>query len=149
MKIKTDFITNSSSTMFIFFIPESFELDDHDIIKFMSDHEHNYENYLEENGIDNKISYEEYMLKETPDMFDELKQQGGLWSYGTDGCPPMIYDTLLEILLKYKFDIETVDIGSEGSNQIISVNPDRIKDIFLAEGLKHIQAKGEIDVTKD
>jgi len=149
MKIKTDFITNSSSTMYIFYIPESFELNKSDIFEFSEEFEWLFDEN-EKDRVNNDASYEEYLLENLPNLFKELRTVGSLWTYGDDqGCPQSIYYIIHNILKKYDLEIQTIEIGYEGSNQLITINPDRIKQIFLAEGLKHIQVKGTEDVTKD
>jgi hypothetical protein len=137
--------------MFIFYIPKDFEINEADILEFMPDHEHTFNDYVKFNHLqDEGLSYEEVMLMQLPDMFEELKEEGTLWHYGMDGCPTSIYYTIVDILQKHDLELQILEINSEGNNQIVAITNDKIMKYFIAEGLKKIQVKGVCeDVTKD
>jgi len=116
----------------------------------MNEHEYSFDEGVEDESIPKDTIFKEYMLKEVPDAFKDFKLNGSLWHYGFDGCFPAVYYTILDILQTHKFDLETIDIGSEGGNQLIYLRHDKINNIFLTEALRQLEVKGaNEDVKKD
>lgn len=149
MKIKSDFITNSSSTMYIVYIPDDFYVDEADILQYIFDYEIDFAEYSEEHDMGD-ISYEEYMLKEVPSAFEDLRNSD-IWHYGFDGCAVPLYHIILDILKKHELILESIDCNGEGNNQIVDLRDSKMKKLFMAEALrelKRVEVKGDTDVTE-
>jgi hypothetical protein len=120
MKIKTDFVTNSSSTAFVVMVPNNFYIDEGEIKNL----------YDNECSSDKKIKYEE-LLKEIPECIESLKEADNLWCYGMDGLHPTIYNIILDMCVKHNFILSTLNIDNEGNNIIQGVKEETIKNILI------------------
>ena len=117
MKIKADFITNSSSTVYIVFIPNKFFVDNSELQKISN----------------KKMWYPELMKPEILDKIAEyigiLKGGDNIWYYGGDGVDPEIFGMVVDICINYDFLIATLDINGEGNNIVRGIKEERIKNI--------------------
>jgi len=120
MKIKIDFITNSSSTAYIVFVPNNFEVTRNQA----------YEAY---EAYDNN-SYKAFSDKTFEDIektIESLKMGDILWSYGDDGEPdPPIYYAALEICNINSFIVGSSSIGGEGNNLIFGIQQEHVVEIL-------------------
>lgn len=119
MKIKTDFITNSSSTVYIVFIPSKFFVDNSELQK-----------------ISNKKMWYPELMK--PEIFDKIAEyigilKGGdnIWYYGDDGVDPDIFGMIVDICRNYGFVIATLDIDGEGNNIVRGIREEKINKILV------------------
>jgi len=120
MKIKIDFITNSSSTAYIVFVPNNFEVTSTQA----------YEVYKDtRNGSDGEFTDE--IFGDIEETLESLKEGDVLWSYGDDGNPdPPIYYAVLEICNINGFIVGTSSVGGEGNNSIIGIRQEDVIDIL-------------------
>lgn len=124
MRIKNDFVTNSSSTAYVVFIPDNFQLDPEEAEKlFYIEYVEDYENE----------EYERKALKEElPELIEELKEGKDLWCYGTEGTDPNLYYTIIHICEKNGFILSSSEMGGEGNNTIFGVDQNKIENILMA-----------------
>jgi len=123
MKIKQDFVTNSSSTCYIIALPMDIQVksEDNDLnIKLEK-----YLNYIKSGGVVDygmEADYAEYNIYFTD--YNELKQ---------------FYDEIYNILDKYS--IVRSDHGADYSDMIININSERMKnkmELLINEYEKHL-----------
>lgn len=119
MKLKTDFISNSSSTAFVVLIPSNFHIDIGDI-------EILWDNVDEEDN----LSIEQIQT-EVIDLIDVLKIGENVWCYGHDYTHPAIYDTIIKLCRKNKFILSIEDLNGEGNNMIQGIREEQVKDIII------------------
>lgn len=118
MKIKRDFITNSSSTAYIVFIPEHYNLKVERIILLSE-----YKDYLED---------EEPTKKQMLDTINEIMEDIDLLKKGKEvgvgqyGCVKLILHDLLE---EENFILKIIDIDSSGDNTFSPITLDELKNI--------------------
>lgn len=119
MIIKNDFVTNSSSTIWIVYIPSNYSID---IDAFMEQLLEDYEEIeLTDLMVENELS----------ESLDLLKSGESVWSYHVDGLHFAIYDTLITFLSDHGHTIKAFDVSSEGSNMIVGLSSDEAKAAFL------------------
>ena len=116
MKIKRDFVTNSSSTAMIVFIPEHYNLETERII--ITDE---YKDYLE----DEEPTKEE-MLKVIDEITDNMNylQSGEEISIDQYGRDKLIF---FEILIKDDLILKKIDIDGPGATTIYPISLDELK----------------------
>jgi len=110
MKIKNDFITNSSSTSYVVCIPDNFKFElnnekiigseNYDIIEF-----DDFEGDFETEGFDERV------ILELNKMLDSLRQGGDVFNWGEYGYSP-IMSTLIQALPD-KYVMQKIDSGSD------------------------------------
>lgn len=147
MKIKSDFVTNSSSTCYVVFVPNRFTPTDEDIKEAIEEEktywdEDEYQPLLEEFAA-TKIEVIECLelLKEGENIYRN--------DYG-DGVDHKIYGIVQIIVSSNGFDITSVDMSSDGFDTIIGIPEEKVTKIltknFDVTGLVTL-IKGEKNVT--
>lgn len=129
MKIKSDFVTNSSSTCYVVLVPTSFKASDSTI----KDH------YLQAcidagQGDEDDITEDlmEKVIEEVHEVIVELQNGGEIYStpYG-DGLDYKIYNTVHNIIHNAGFGITSVETSGDGLDQTVGVDQDKVMKIIL------------------
>jgi len=121
MKIKADFITNSSSTAYVVFIPNNLYLKK-DEIKSL------YEKVYHDG--DGNEPTNEQLYDEFPELLEILKSGDHLWLYGYSGINPDLWNMILILCDQRNLTISTLELDGEGNNTIQGVQEeDIIKNI--------------------
>lgn len=127
MKIKNDFITNSSSTAYIVYLPKGFGFDDKEILS-------NATPYMGEAPDD--IPPEEFFLKEVPNLLEDLRDEGEMW---LDDVNYVLYYVMIECIPK-KYILRSFDVDSSSGN-IQAITEDEIKNFYMEDALKDLKVK--------
>ena len=142
MKIKTDFVTNSSSTSYIVFIPKDFLVEKRHITP--DNLRYDFGDLLKHTNND-----WERALYALNDGLEILKEEGIIWcdglkvQKGYEG-----FYALHCILMEQKFELQTYDSGSEdGKIHNIGNHYQKIGEMLIAETLSDMTVKGTKDDT--
>jgi len=142
MKIKSDFVTNSSSTCYIVFVPENFVLSD-DLFDKTFKNLQTY--YNEEDGF--TFIYET-VKKDVKDSLNDLKNGHDIIkdSYG-DGLDYKSYEVLYEILSAANLGLTKLDISGDGFDIIQGITQKQILKVLTEsmglDSLVKIEEKNE------
>lgn len=118
MKIKNDFVTNSSSTSYIVSIPERFDI--HECLKHMREKNlfENLEDYLSDFDVDEDGDGYDGFIVEIVEIFGYLKS-GDILEESESDCN--VYEELINVLVNNNFCIRTIDVPSECSS-VMNIN---------------------------
>jgi len=144
MKIKSDFVTNSSSTAFVVMVPNSFHINEDEIKTYINN---NYDETYEE-------AKEAEAFDEIYDCIASLKKGDNLWTYGTDGVHFTIYNSILDLCNEHKFILASLEMNGEGNNIIQGVKEEIIENMLInnmdvLSMFKSIQRNDKNDTSKN
>lgn len=127
MKIKADFVTNSSSACYIVMLPSEFKVQDH-------------LSMLEKGGIFNRFEHyvgsgqmDEIKLDRVEFFFDVLTEQGSILEDWWEDSRFYMW-IVLDICTELKLNVTDYDIPHEGRNQVINVGVPKILDVVKEIG---------------
>lgn len=132
MKVKIDFVTNSSSTAYVFFLPSNYVLDGKYVNELADEWWGEYD--------DGKGTIEDYK-KMIVDSFEQFKKDKVMWH--DDNY--QVYAPIQDILAKHGQELISIDIDSS-SGQIHLIDVKHLKEMVAIEEL--ITMKGELNVTE-
>jgi len=118
MKIKFDFITNSSSTAFVVLIPNKFYADENEIKKL-------YDNSPYDEVTDEKL------FNELPEYIESLKAGDNIWYYGSDGADQTLWCLIIDLCRDHKLILASLDMNGEGNNIIQGIKEEQIEELFI------------------
>jgi hypothetical protein len=119
MKIKTDFVTNSSSTAFVVFIPPTYKFEKNKIIKLKE-----YEDYIDD---------EQPSSDDIDKMLGEIKKDINLLKDGKEiMLSPYGYELLLihELLENDNLIFKTIGVDGEGASTISPTKVVEVKEFI-------------------
>jgi hypothetical protein len=136
MKIKLDFITNSSSTTYVVCIPNDFVIDVPDFID---------SEYYEETIDDEEDLTEDIVLKGLNLILDKLRTSGMIWEDDTilDTQVPGLH-IMSDIMEKNDFVINAIDSGSD-DGKIIYLTDKQIEKIMKLKSGELLQKIKVVD----
>ena len=134
MQIKTDFVTNSSSTMYMIYLPDDFKIDEKEALVQMERH-NVIENFAKNLGP--PMEPEDYVLTELAVAIDDLRTKGEIWMNDIDSG---IFFILVDVI-PGELIIRSIECG-DGYYSILAIRPKDVKPHYMAETLKSLEVKG-------
>ena len=136
MKIKTDFVTNSSSTAYVVLVPNAFYADDNELEK-------EYQQVIEEH----EVLSDELIYKEIPECIELLKEGESLtYEYNNS-----IFYTVLGICENRGFLLASMTTSGENDTFIQGIKEEQIEKIYIGNidlmSIFKLIRKGGKDVT--
>ena len=127
MKFKFDFVTNSSSTCYVVFVPNSFSVTDEMIQIGIND-----EAYWWEYEDDEIAPTVETTRKEIHECIELLKEGENLYSSNSgDGVDYKIYAVIQNIINQADLNINSLELSSSGENTILGISEKSVANIFI------------------
>ena len=125
MKIKTDFVTNSSSVCYIVFVPNEFSVTDSMIEEAIEDEKCYWD---DDDTLPPNV---ENMREEVSECVELLKQGDNIYrnSYG-DGVDTITYSIVQNILNSNDMDLTSIDISSDGEDIIAGITEEKVMKIM-------------------
>ena len=120
MKIKIDFVTNSSSTAYVVFIPNRFKANREEAERLFDAQYYGGE-YME---------FDDDIFHDIEQSIETLKEGEYLWSYGDEGTPAGVYYAVLEICQSNGLVVSSSEMGGEGNNSIFGIKEEQVVDIL-------------------
>lgn len=118
MKVKFSFVTNSSSTAYIVFIPDTFKASHKDIMDIFSVDLEGYYDELNENDI----------VKEIHEKLEELKGGKTIWEYDEY----MAFAIIRDLCEQHDFVLTSIDVSSDGNGTITNIQKEKFLDILVS-----------------
>ena len=127
MIIKIDFVTNSSSTAHVVYIPDKFPITTKKIMDTFRNLEkwHEDQNYTQEEVIEyfnvgmNQLKHKDYLNR-----YDNEEE-----------IPNIIYSTIVEVLEQEGLVIKSIESGVSGADMIVPVSDKKIKQLLNTQTL--------------
>jgi len=132
MKIKVDFVTNSSSTAYVVLVPTNFILKREEAEKYWG------------TETDNKKSMTDEQFSDVVDTLEELRDGRSIWQYGGEGTPTDIYYVVLEACNRNGFIVSDSEMGGEGNNTTFGVKQEQVTEILS----EHIDVNKLLTIAK-
>lgn len=139
MKFKFDFVTNSSSTCFVVFIPNSFTVTNEMIQAGIDDAGYWWE--LEE---DEEFPTVETIRNEIEICIGLLKDGDNIYQSYNGGVDFKVYGVVDSILSTHSMYINSIELSSSGDNTILGIKEAGIIELFI----NHIDITNFIKVEK-
>lgn len=133
MKIKSDFVTNSSSTCFVVFVPARYTVSD-DILKAAIEDQITWwddEEFSDGSVCESTEEYMKAMKKEVIECIETLKNGDDVYkdNYG-DGVDYRVYSVVDFIMTNEGFGLTSVETSGDGMDQIAGCPEDKIMNIL-------------------
>lgn len=129
MKIKSDFVTNSSSTCYVVFVPNRFIPSDEDIKKAIDEEK----TYWDDDEYQPLLDDFEKTKEEVMECLELLKEGENIYrnEYG-DGVDHRIYSVVQMIVSSNGFDITSVEMPSDGGDTVVGVPEEKVIEIITS-----------------
>lgn len=129
MIIKTDFVTNSSSTVYMVYIPKEYPIT---VNKMIDKFNEQKQYYAEEDWID----YDSPIQVENAcnAALDRLKNEESLYPWD-DEVPSLFWNVIVGILEDERLVIQSVETGVSGDDCMIPIKKESIEKIIKVETL--------------
>ena len=127
MKIKSDFVTNSSSTCFIVFVPNSYVVSDQDLEDAVAENAKWWDDDDEDQEPMTPVEFKE----EVQECIELLKSGQDIYrdNYG-DGIDYRVYSLVDHIVSNKGFGLSSIETGGDGLDQIAGVAEEKIIKIL-------------------
>jgi len=129
MKIRRDFVTNSSSTGYIVAIPNDFYIDQEDALtKFKYHDSHRDEEW-----------HETQILSEVEECIETLKEGDNLWNWSDEATDHRVFYTIADICEEQGFTLCVFEMSNEGNTRIQGLSEEDMNKWFMNTQLQKLK----------
>jgi len=131
MKIKSDFVTNSSSTGYIVAIPNDFYADQEDVLKKFEYHNDGTRGMEE--------WHETKILGEVEECIELLKEGDNLWNWADEATDNRVFYTIIDICEEQDFTLCIFAMSNEGNTRIQGLTEEDMNKWFMNTQLQKLK----------
>jgi len=147
MKIKSDFVTNSSSTSYVVCMPPTFQI----TFEMVEGDEYDFKYLLKEYETEGIENPKETCLKNLNDALKHLKENGMMWMDHVDAPAPYTHFHIISNAIDNSgYKINSFNTGSDDGmiiNVLADTTIEKVMNALIDKTLLQFEVKGKNDVT--